>query len=275
MIPTLHRHRFLPRLYHFILKLSQKHGLFTLARLHHKIWPGDQQVSIPGGAELQMPGDTHYFGFLSGVHERHITDLVQSLVVPGDVCLDVGANIGYFSMMMAERAGARGQVLAFEPVPETFDWLQKNAELAKSQGWHLDPHRLAVSDRPCMLQIQRNEHSTLHQVKRPDTEDAPGRDDVRCTSVDEFLKAVDHASIKLLKVDVEGHEVPTLTGSLESLRKNRIKNLVIEVTPGPDAELIDKVLRDLNCRTLCWVNNEWRQVPVGKIEHRTDVWSAF
>jgi FkbM family methyltransferase len=273
--PSPHRHRILPHLYRGLLTLTRKHGLFTLARLHHRLWKGEQQVSIAGGAELLMPGDTHYFGFLAGVHERHITNLVNSIVVAGDPCIDVGANIGYFSMMMAARAGSSGRVLAFEPVPETYACLQKNAALAAKQGWLLEPFQKAVSAEAGRVSIQRHEHSTLHQVQKLAHSAPAASEEITCVSLDQVLKDNSIASVKLLKIDVEGHETQVIAGAMHSLQSGKVQHLVIEVTPGKDAESIGQMLADLKVKPLCWVDDSWKSIPVSQLEHRTDVWVSF
>jgi len=243
--------------------------------LHHRLWQGEQQVSIAGGAELLIPGDTHYFGFLSGVHERHITDLVNSIVLPGDLCLDVGCNIGYFSMMMAARAGSSGRVLAFEPVPETYACLKKNAALAAAQGWHLEAFQKAVSAQAGVVSIQRHEHSTLHQVQALGNDASSNSEEIACVSLDEVLQDAAITSVKLLKVDVEGHETQVIAGVMESLRNRRVRHVVIEVTPGKDAEDIERMLGPLNAEIRCWVDEDWRTIPVRGLKHRTDVWVVF
>src|SRR5437867_3185244 len=61
-----------------------------------------------------------------GVFEPFETQLVQQMVRPGDVVLDVGANIGYYTLIFAELVGEQGHVYAFEPDPRNFAFLAKN-----------------------------------------------------------------------------------------------------------------------------------------------------
>ena len=64
-----------------------------------------------------------------GVWEPYETSLVLRLLQPGDVFVDVGANIGYFSVLAASLVGDAGKVFAFEPDPDNFQLLCANAEL--------------------------------------------------------------------------------------------------------------------------------------------------
>src|SRR5215813_4407521 len=62
-----------------------------------------------------------------GLYDVVTTELVWRLAEPGETALDVGANIGYFTSLLAARLGARGAVCSWEPHPQTFQSLQKNA----------------------------------------------------------------------------------------------------------------------------------------------------
>jgi hypothetical protein len=97
-------------------------------------------------AEMFIPGDPHFFGFLTGLHERHITELLTRRVSRGATCVDVGANIGYFSAIMACLAGPQGRVVAYEPVPENFEVLKVNVKIAGACGNNIVPVNAAVSD---------------------------------------------------------------------------------------------------------------------------------
>jgi FkbM family methyltransferase len=267
-------HRLLPLAYRALLTLTRRHGLFTLARLHHRLWAGEQRVGIPGGSELLIPPDEHYFGFLSGMHEPHIARLIAQQVRAGDTCMDVGANIGYFAMMMAARCGGSGRVYAFEPVPDTFELLEKNAALASTHRWHLLPQRKAISNVAGEVSLLRQEHSTLNQVSlSPVTNETTEK--LPSITLDAFTQDKGIEDIRLLKVDVEGHELPVLQGALNLLRHHRVKHLVIEVTPGEQAKGVSLMLTEIGARCYCWVDSTWREQSAESLTTRTDVWAEF
>jgi FkbM family methyltransferase len=70
--------------------------------------------------------------FYRGLFEPVLTRLIEQLVQPGDLCVDAGANVGYFTLLMANRAGPEGQVLAIEAAPRNLQRLQRN--IARN-GW--------------------------------------------------------------------------------------------------------------------------------------------
>lgn len=275
-LPSLPRHRFLPRLYRFILTLSRKHGLFTLCRFHHRWFGGDQYVDIPGGSRLFIPGDPHYFGFLSGVHEAHVAETIASSVKPGDVCVDIGANIGYFAMIMARAAGTAGTVFAFEPVPDTFAALRTNAVLAKADSLNLLPQHAAISAQEGELVIERQVHSTENQVRTAVSDlDSPDSR-VKCVTLERFLDRQQvRGQIALLKIDVEGHEAAVMEGALPVLKSGQVRKMIIEVTPGDDAARLDRMLAECSAKTLVWTEGAWQDVPVRNLQNRTDVLALF
>lgn len=275
-LPSLPRFRILPRLYRLILTLTRKHGLFTLCRFHERFFSGDQYVDIPTGARLFIPGDPHYFGFLSGVHESHVTDVIKASVREGDVCVDIGANIGYFAMIMAKAAETGGGVHAFEPVPETFSALKNNAMLAKEDGLNIYPQQAAISAEEGELVIEHQQHSTLNQVRAIGSEFDSPENRVQCVSLARFLSRENITRpIALLKIDVEGHEVSVMKGALPVLKSGQVKKLIIEVTPGDDAIHLDELLLECGASTLVWEHASWQNIPVRGLKNRTDVLVTF
>ncbi|MES2505732.1 MAG: FkbM family methyltransferase [Verrucomicrobiota bacterium] len=247
-----------------------------MSRFHERYFGGDQYVDIPTGARLFIPGDPHYFGFLSGIHESHVTSAIASFVREGDVCVDIGANIGYFSMIMARAAGAGGTVFAFEPVPDTFAALKTNAALAREDGLNIAPQQAAISGNEGELVIDRQVHSTLNQVRAIESElDAPDNR-VKCVTLENFLaREKVTGPIALLKIDVEGHEVSVMKGALPVLKSGQVRQMVIEVTPGDDAVQLDQMLSECSAKTLVWIGGAWQDVPVKKLQSRTDVLASF
>jgi FkbM family methyltransferase len=266
----------LPRIYRLLLTLTGRHGLFTLARIHHRYYRCGQIVPLPGGGKMYIPGDSHYFGFLSGIHERHVLNVIDAHLFAGDVCLDVGANIGYFAMLMADRVGANGKVYAFEPVPETYDVLSLNAKLAGDFGLNLVPIRAAVSSDNGELSICRSTHSTLHQVRALSEVSEKELERVSCTTLASALEKLEpNALISLLKIDVEGHELSVLEGAQPVLRSGRVRRMIIEVTPGDDAAAIGRLLGDCRATLRCWLNGRWHFTPLVHLPSRTDVLVEF
>ena len=108
-------------------------------------------VSMPWGIRMNVrPRDSlslHLWHL--GVLDLPVTEVIWRLLAPGDCAVDVGANIGYYSGLMAARVGAKGRVWGYEPHPDIFKDLRGHAELWRQQGGNLanvDARECAASD---------------------------------------------------------------------------------------------------------------------------------
>lgn len=262
------------KLWRVLMTLSRRHGLFSLARLHTTLHPNGQIIALRAGGQMFVPPDSHFFGFVLDTHEPHVTEAFQRYVKAGDTCLDVGANIGYFSSLLAQLAGPTGEVLAFEPVPENYAVLQKNAAMAAARGLRITPRNVAVSSERGELKIVRKEWSTYHEVA-PLTEKEKDAERVPAVALDDVIAHLPERIISMLKIDVEGHELPVVQGLSRSLEAGRIRRMVIEVTPGPDAQAIGALIHPYARTVRSWIDGEWREQPIGDVSARTDVFVEF
>lgn len=271
---TMPRSTFLPPLYRAMMSVTGKRGMRTLSRINRSMYPGGQTIRLTAGSEFYVPPDPHFFGYVVG-HDAHIARLIAERVEEGDVCVDVGANIGYFSVMLAARCGRSGQVLAYEPEPGNFAVLSENARIARARGLTITPTCAAVSDRSGLLELVRGPESTLHEV-RPFESGAEPSETVRCVSLPDDLSTRGFEGlIKLLKVDVEGHEAAVLSACLPLFAAGRVHAAVVEVTPGESAAEIAAIFRRCEASVRCWVENDWVEVAVDEIPWRTDVLATF
>lgn len=265
----------LPSLYRSAMRITRKHGMRTLSRINHQAFPAGQVIRLTPGADFFVPPDPHFFGYIVE-HEQHVADLIDDLVEEGDTCVDVGANIGYFTARMAARAGASGLVLAFEPEPGNFALLSRNVQLAQARGYRVVARQVAISERPGELELVRGEESTLHQVRELDGTASDVLERVPCAPLGAELAAAGAGGlVKLLKIDVEGHETAVLRGCLDDLKRGTVAALVIEVTDGEPAAEVADLLRGVASSTACWLEGAWRERPIETIPYRTDVLVKF
>jgi FkbM family methyltransferase len=148
--------------------------------------------------------------YLGGNFEREEVRFLEANVKPEDICFDIGANIGYFSLIMAKLA-SRGAVYSMEPVPFNFQLLNTNIQLNRFANVH--PYRLAASDAPGRAEFTVSADgafSSFIDTKRMPVE---SRIVVDVTTLDKFCEANSIARIDCLKVDVEGAEGKMLAGA--------------------------------------------------------------
>lgn len=255
-----------------LMRLTRKRGFLTLGRLNAAWFRNGQKVRLAGGLDFIVPPDPHFFGYAFG-HEPHVAQLITELVSEGDVCVDVGANIGYFSLMMAGIAKKRGKIIAYEPDPTNYALLRLNAEQNGDERSAILPVHAAVSEKPGVLRLVRARHSTQHTVE-DSNDQTPAAELVPSVVLDEHLPGLlDGRAVKLLKMDIEGHELPALRGLRRLISTGVIRHMVVEVMPASNAGELDELLRPDRNRCLAFVGNTWLPLDTfHDVTHRVDVW---
>ncbi len=164
---------------------------------------------------------------LWGEHERLTERFLLQALKGGGTFLDLGANVGYFSLLIAHEVGERCQVIAFEPNPPIFELLLAGARASRHAGALLAVP-LALSDRAGRLDFVVDPENTGHSHLAAAGE-AGGKQSVEVVVLDEWLAANPPRSrITAVKLDVEGCELHALRGMERMLREHR-PAIVIEV----------------------------------------------
>jgi FkbM family methyltransferase len=163
----------------------------------------------------------------AGVFEPFETELLLNEVRPGDTVLDVGAHIGYYTLLFARRVGPTGRVFAFEPDPANFALLRQNVAL---NGYHnvvLCP--LAVSDRPGPARLFHSpDNAGDHRLHDP-TGGRPAVE-VQAVRLDRYFERY-AGTIDVIKMDIQGSEGAALEGMRALVRRHRCLKLVTEYWP--------------------------------------------
>lgn len=207
-----------------------------------------------------------------GIWEPYETSLLLELLRPGDVFVDVGANIGYFSVLAASRVGEQGAVFAFEPDPDNYRLLLANAALNALQQ-RITPVQAALSDVAGDGQLFLSaDNLGDHQVYA--SEEARPSVPIVLYNGSQFLQDGLEGRLQrldLLKVDTQGSEYQVIAGLLPLLlqlpRKPRI---LIELTPhslrraGASGRALIELLAQL--RQPMWI--------IDHIEHRLHLSTA-
>jgi len=163
-------------------------------------------------------------------YERATTDLFKNLLEPGMVFVDVGANIGYFSLLAAKLVGQEGKVYAFEPEPGNHGLLRKNIEINSYSN--IQAIQKAISDKTestllFLSALDTGSHSLYSEAARGVQESV----EITTTTIDEFLESEGWPSINLMKIDVEGAELGVLAGMESLVERSPNMKLVVEYCP--------------------------------------------
>ena len=140
---------------------------------------------------------------------------VRRCLRPGMSVVDVGANFGVYTTAMARAVGQHGKVWAFEPTPETADYLQ--ATLDENQAGQVSLGRFAISDREGTLQFRLSRQPELNAVVKPG-ELGDGIVSVPAQTLDRLAAQHGWSDVAFVKLDVEGHEQQAVDGGAAFLR---------------------------------------------------------
>jgi FkbM family methyltransferase len=151
--------------------------------------------------------------------------LLDKWIKPGDWVLDIGANVGHYSLRLSELVGKSGRILVFEPVPSTVDLLASNMSRATYQN--LSIFNVAVSNKTELVGMvvpENSPESKNSNYYRAHISNNSNALSILSISIDSLN--ITH-SIKFVKIDVEGHEIYVLKG-MENLIKRDLPVLLVE-----------------------------------------------
>lgn len=167
--------------------------------------------------------------FFTGAYDSKSVDFIKNTLDEGDTFIDIGANIGCFTLVGSQKVGGSGKVIAFEPVDIVSKKLEQNISLNNLDNIILV--KKAVMDRkiPVRLHLARRDNLGMSSIQRHDAETGETIF-VEAVTLDEYLDQENINDIKIIKIDIEGAELPALKGMVHTLSKYK-PILVVEVSP--------------------------------------------
>jgi FkbM family methyltransferase len=154
-----------------------------------------------------------------GVWEPAITDFVGKRLQPGDTFIDVGANIGYYTLLASRLVGPSGSVVAVEASPSIYAALCDN--LCRNSVTNARPVHLAASDGTGMLNVYLAHASNIGETTLLASRGFRQEAHVRCEPLSTMLTEHEIRSARMMKIDVEGHELAVLAGLMPVLAETR------------------------------------------------------
>lgn len=148
---------------------------------------------------------------LRGSWEPTITALLRRYVPPGGVFIDVGANLGYYSLLASSWVGDAGRVVAFEPLAQTFSRLLRNIEMNRARN--VVPLRLACAASAGARRMLTFADSGWSHLA---TEGTDG-EQVEATTIDDTVESLNPGRVDVLKIDAEGADFDVLRGARHTL----------------------------------------------------------
>lgn len=170
--------------------------------------------------------------FFVGDFHRALTAVLRAQVRPGDYCLDVGANVGFYTLKFAWWVGPTGRVAAFEPNPAMAARVEENLRLNAFE--HVDVVRKAVHDTVGRLRFHVSANPLYSSVNA--VADAQQVLDVEAITLDAYVAAAGWPRVDAIKIDVEGHDCHVLLGAGEVLTRYR-PLVTLEYDYGTDPDV--------------------------------------
>lgn len=196
--------------------------LFLVKRCRHlsNLIPPNKKLIFSGYLnDLTVNIDTVYpieRQMLSGKYDPSSCTVFERFLTAGSVAMDVGANVGALTFLMAKLVGKDGLVLAVEPGPPTYTRLRNNLELNPSMKEIIRLFNVGLSDKEGVLYWQedsdnRGNAGLLNNTGLP----------VKVTTIDDLLSQEGVKKLDFVKIDVEGMELEVIKGGIKSFSQYR------------------------------------------------------
>jgi len=161
--------------------------------------------------------------FIRGEYEPENTRAIQELVRPRDVVFDVGAHVGYFTVLMAERVGPQGQVVSFEPRDINLEFLRQHVRIN-------DVKNVQIID-ACVGQRAGEARMETRVGTGKGHVSPEGNVDVRMVVLDEMVQSGKLPVPQFMKIDVEGGEMMVLQGARWVIETHRPRMVLATHSP--------------------------------------------
>jgi FkbM family methyltransferase len=205
------------------LSRTMRKGVLAVSREHR--WR-----RVPAGFSMMIdPREFHDRAFYIGVYEPEVTALIREIVSPGDTCIDIGAQKGYFTLQMAKRVGPTGKVHCFEPDPNAQKILAEHLRHNHCVNTVLHPYIVADVDGPRQFGVSDvvgwsscfpNDLAQKH-IAQTISIQGKALDGIK----------IDTSHLSFIKLDAEGAEPLVIRGMLNTL-KCCDACLSMEINPG-------------------------------------------
>lgn len=186
--------------------------------------------NVLGKHTLRFPTNDYFIApYLKqhGIWEENTTLFIQKHLKPGQTFLDIGAQVGYFSVLASELVGDKGKIIAFEPAKDNHDLLVEN--LSRNGCTNVKVSLLALSDKSGEATLNRSTDAGGHSLEKPETPNGK-TEQVQVERLDDVLDIQKKMKDEMvwIKIDVEGAERQVLEGMSDILKRDKPLTLIFE-----------------------------------------------
>ena len=166
---------------------------------------------------------------MDGYWESWITKFMAKMIQPGDICIDAGANFGYFSLVMAELAGKEGRAIAVEPNSALCKLLRFTSNMNPD---HFEVVGKALSNEQTEMVLSIPTHfwggATIRKEK---VDDSITQETVQVDTLDHLVEELQLHKVDFIKMDCEGVEPEIFEGMTKTLQQNPQLKIIMEYSP--------------------------------------------
>jgi FkbM family methyltransferase len=180
------------------------------------------QIDIFGYKMLLDKYDTNAYSLVKTSRNNELK-IIKEIIKEGDTVIDVGANIGYYTLFFRSLVGDSGKIVAFEPEKNNFAILKKNVEINNFKNIELYNYALGSENKKVQMILSDkigehriyNEKSSHTSVNSNSINENPKLIEVNVVKLDDYVKTAD-----FVKFDAEGYEIEILKGMPNLLKQN-------------------------------------------------------
>ena len=192
-------------------------------------WLTPDHIDIAEGKIIFDKDDPVMAGAISfGKFEPETIAIFRSYLKEGMTVIDIGANLGYFTVIAAGRGGPSGKVFSYEPDPRNLNLLKKNITVNGFKN--VTPLSTALSDRSGTRKLFFGDNQTTHSFS--DKRGTGLSESVVTDTLDNSLKTLGYSRVDIIKMDIEGAEPLALEGMRETIARNPTLIIIFEFHPN-------------------------------------------
>jgi FkbM family methyltransferase len=203
------------------------------------LWLINQKKGLKNEVYIKNQGGLFYFPKDYGVWESSIYDgneMKPYFKINRGTFIDVGANIGKYTLIIGNRLKDIGRVISIEPEKRNFSVLKKNVEINKLNNIILE--NVALSNKNGVVKLYLNKSPGRHSIKRV----TENKTLVQGVKLDDLIKKYKITDVNLVKIDVETAEVEVLEGAVKTIKKNS-PNMIIEILNQDNFRKVRNILK--------------------------------
>ena len=185
---------------------------------------------LPGNIIMNLKPEEHIQQqlFWYGNYEKPLGTVLKNLLQPDSTFLDIGANIGYFSLLAA-RFASEGKIIAFEPVSYLFEALEKNVALNNFIVIHPVKAAIGEKEEERIIYLSAADNTGMSSFQKPENYSG-NYEMVKVLSLDSWFAGSGLIKADIIKIDVEGNELAVLKG-MKGIAQHFQPHILLELNP--------------------------------------------